>query len=43
MANATTKSDTVILHGNAGVTTERFEANAYATRAAIRKGVLHCV
>ena len=43
MANAPTKSDTVILHGKAGAITERFEANAYATRAAIGKGVLHCV
>jgi hypothetical protein len=43
MANAATKSDTVILHGKTGVAAERFKANAYATRTVIGKGVLHRV
>src|SRR5262245_23638315 len=40
MAGTATKSDTIILHRKAGVFAERFKANAYATRAAIWKGVL---
>src|SRR5262245_6207844 len=43
MANATTKSHTVILHGKTGLVGKSFKANANAARATIRKGVLHCV
>jgi hypothetical protein len=43
MANAVTKSDTVIHHGKTGVTAGGFKANVYATRTVIGKGVLHRV